>query len=78
LIKALTSITGQVKHGKVQEKMIVATPKKIDLLYRAGRNIENVTVQDARLLHTYDILNTKRIIFSKDAISALQESMVTS
>ncbi|KKR72679.1 50S ribosomal protein L4 [Candidatus Roizmanbacteria bacterium RIFCSPLOWO2_01_FULL_40_14] len=77
-IKALNSITGHVKHGKVQEKMIVATPKKIDVLYRAGRNIENLTVQDARLLHTYDVLNTKRLIFSKDAISVLQETIIKS
>ncbi|MBI4137528.1 50S ribosomal protein L4 [Candidatus Roizmanbacteria bacterium] len=78
LVHALEKITGKVKHGKVQEKMIVAMPQKVEALYRAGRNIENVTVQDARLLHTYDVLNTRRILFSKDAITVLQETIIKS
>ena len=78
VVKALEQVTGRVKHGKALEKIIIATPSKVDALYRAGRNVENVTIRDARLLHTYEVLNTRRIIMSKEAINALQEIIAKS
>ena len=73
---ALEKIAGNVKTGAVQEKTLVATPGKNDVVYRAGRNVKNVTIRETALLNAYEVINSKRIIFMKSAVDQLKEPAV--
>lgn len=46
-----------------------------ELVVRAARNIEGVTLQPAHNLTTYDVLSHKKIVFMKDAVSGLEKHL---
>lgn len=51
-----------------------ASPKDLDNVYRAGRNIENMEILNARLLNTYQVLKNKNLLFMKESVEVLAAS----
>ena len=53
------------------KSILVAVSGKDDATRRAMRNIARVTVDEARNLNTYEVMQHKYILFPKEAIRAL-------
>ncbi|HSW88939.1 MAG TPA: 50S ribosomal protein L4 [Candidatus Saccharimonadales bacterium] len=54
-------------------KVLLVTPANIASVTRGGGNLVGVTITAADRLNTYEILNTKKLVFMKDAIEAMQK-----
>ncbi len=48
-----------------------ANPKELSNVYKAGRNIENVEILNAKLLNTYEVLKHKNLLFMKESVEVL-------
>ncbi|MEX2007227.1 MAG: 50S ribosomal protein L4 [Candidatus Levyibacteriota bacterium] len=61
-------------------KTLLVTPdgikKGFENIFRAGRNIEGVTILSAKTLNTYEVLDSRMILFMKQSIDTLKESLV--
>ena len=51
-----------------------ANPKELESVYRAGRNLKNMEILNAKLLNTYEVLKYKNLIFMKESIEVLAAS----
>ena len=56
-----------------KKKILLITGAEVENLKRAARNIEGVTMTAAQRLNTYDILNSRQLIFMKEAIEKLSQ-----
>lgn len=54
-------------------KVLLVTPANIASVTRGGSNLTGVTITAADRLNTYEVLNTKKLVFMKDAIEAMQK-----
>ncbi|HSW97991.1 MAG TPA: 50S ribosomal protein L4 [Candidatus Saccharimonadales bacterium] len=54
-------------------KILLVTPENIASVIRGGSNLAGVTITAADRLNTYQVLNTKKLIFMKDAIETMQK-----
>jgi len=64
--KAL-SHTGYTRKGK----MLLVLPKHNEKLFKAVRNLAGLSVTASELLHTYEVLHAKKIVFMKETIDAM-------
>lgn len=62
---------------KLEGKMILILPEKIENVMRAARNIANLKLIQANLLNTYEVLNGGKLIFARDSIKKLKETFLT-
>jgi len=53
--------------------LLVVTGDNADLL-RASANIQNLLVVDAKLANTYEIVASKNVLMTKDAVKAIEEA----
>lgn len=58
-------------------KVLLVTPANIASVTRGGSNLTGVTITAADRLNTYEVLNTKKLVFMKDAIEAMQKVFLT-
>lgn len=59
---------------KKKQKVLLITsakPKELENVYKAGRNISNVEILNAKLLNTYEVLKYKNLFFMKESIEIL-------
>jgi len=62
-----------LKNLNVQkEKVLLLVPGKDDVILRAARNIEKLTVRMADTPSTYDILNAKKLLIQKESIEKIK------
>jgi large subunit ribosomal protein L4 len=60
------------KKGKRKTLLVTsANPKELENVFRAGRNISNVEVLNAKFLNTYQVLKHKNLLFMKESIEVL-------
>ena len=61
-------------------KILLVTPdgikKGFENVYRAGRNIEGISILSAKTLNTYEVLDSRMILFMKQSIDTLKENLV--
>lgn len=74
LVAILKKNNYPVKHGKVTQTILIATPSKVEKVYLASRNITNVSVREANLLNIYEVMNHKKLIIARDAITVLAKT----
>jgi len=61
-----------IKNNLVSEKKLIVLPKmEKNNLFLAGRNITNLEFTSLESLNTYQILNTKKLIFLEEALRSL-------
>ena len=68
--------SSEARSGSARKKQKVllitsAAPKDLENVYKAGRNIANVEILNARLLNTYEVLKYKNLLFMKESIEFL-------
>jgi large subunit ribosomal protein L4 len=74
--KALAKILKDLKvinEKKKETKILIVLAEKSDQVTKAAGNLKNTTLTLIRLLNTYTVLNSDKIIFSKEAVKALAE-----
>ena len=59
--------------GLNKSVVIVTDEKNADALRAAG-NLQNVQIQIAELLSTYDVVANNKIVMTKDAVKSLEEA----
>lgn len=71
VIKKIT----ESKKNKTKVLLVTsAAPKDLENVYRAGRNLKNMEILNAKLLNTYAVLKYKNLIFMKESIDILAPS----
>jgi large subunit ribosomal protein L4 len=78
MVSLFKSMNFPVKHGKLANSVLVATAGKMDTVFKAGRNITNVSVKEANLLNVYDVLVHKKLVIGKSALDLLTKTFVKS
>ena len=58
--------------------ILIIAPKKDELIYRAGRNIPDVGIVEARNLNVLDLLSFKYLLVPKETIKVIKEIFLKS
>ncbi|HPZ00895.1 MAG TPA: 50S ribosomal protein L4 [Clostridiales bacterium] len=66
MVKVLDAL-GQTK------KTLIVTAEKDDVVYRSARNIKGVKVSPVNAINVYDIVNSNKVVITKDAVAKLEE-----
>jgi len=76
MVGTLQNLELRIKNQESREK----TPKVLLVIndgatsvIRAARNIDRITITAASRLNVYDVLTTKQVLFSKDALESLEK-----
>lgn len=71
--KEMSVLFGKVIENKKSNVLLVtsAPSKELDNVYKAGRNIKNVKIINAKLLNAYEVLKYKNLVFMKESIEVL-------
>lgn len=67
----IQKITEDKKHKSKILIVTAGTQKEIENVYKAGRNIKNVEIINAKLLNTYEVLKPKSVFLMKESVEAL-------
>lgn len=76
--KVLKNLNLGEKAKKTQKLLFVITNSDNSPLQRAARNIEGVSIEQANLLNTYEVVNNNFILLVKDAVEALKKTFLKS
>ena len=63
-----------LKALKLDKSVVIVTDSKNDDALRASGNLQNVKIQIAELLSTYDVVANNKIVLTKDAVKSLEEA----
>lgn len=73
--KIMSSLVKKISDDQKKKQKVLlitsAAPKDLENVYRAGRNISNVEILNAKLLNTYEVLKYKNLFFMKESIEIL-------
>jgi large subunit ribosomal protein L4 len=58
-----------------RKKILLLTSGKNDAVLKSGRNIPTLSIRDAAIASTYEIVNTNVLLIQKSALTALQNSL---
>ena len=59
---------------KLDKSVVIVTDSKNDDALRASGNLQNVKIQIAELLSTYDVVANNKIVLTKDAVKSLEKA----
>lgn len=59
---------------KLDKSVVIVTDEKYENGIRAVNNLQNVKIQIAELLSTYDVVANNKIVLTKDAVKSLEEA----
>ncbi len=62
-----------MKNLKMDKRVLLVVGERDDLVIRACRNIENVTLINASLINVYDVVANANCIMTKDAVKKIEE-----
>jgi len=76
--KKMADVIEKLKLNGKNSQVLLIMPSGNDFtnVVKAGRNIKGVTVTNANLINTYEVLANKRILFMKNAIGSLKETFL--
>lgn len=55
------------------KKVLIITAEKDEIVYKSARNIAGVKVSPANAISVYDIVNSNKVVITKDAVAKLEE-----
>ena len=62
-----------LKNLKMEKRVLLVVGERDELVIRACRNIENVTLINASLINVYDVVANANCIMTQDAVKKIQE-----
>ncbi len=72
--KLISDILAKLTIGR---SALIVAPTKNEQLIKAARNLDNVKVMVAPVLHPYEVLHYQTVIILKDSLSVLEDTFVT-
>lgn len=66
-------IAAILKNLKMDKRVLLVVSEHDELVIRACRNIENVTLINASLINVYDVVSNANCIMTKDAVKKIEE-----
>ncbi len=70
--KFMDVLVKKISNGRKSLLVTSSDPKDLESVYRAGRNLKNLEMSQARLLNTYEVLKYKNVIFMKESLEAIK------
>ncbi|WP_027339539.1 50S ribosomal protein L4 [Halonatronum saccharophilum] len=61
------------KFGVASEKVLIVLDERNDNVYKSARNLQGVRVVTPNRVTVYDLLNSKKVIMTKEAVSKVEE-----
>ena len=61
-----------LKNLKIEDSLLIATPKKNETVWRASRNIPKVSIKPVLDINALDLLSSKNLILSKEGIKVIK------
>ena len=77
IVDLIENLRLKIENFKKGSILIIA-PKKDELIYRAGRNIPDVGIAEARNINTLDLLSFKYLLVPKETIKVIKEIFLKS
>jgi len=74
MAKIIDNLKKKIKDFK--GSLLIALPQKDETLYRAGRNIPDVGIVEARNLNALDLLSFKYLLMPKETIRVIKETFL--
>jgi large subunit ribosomal protein L4 len=71
--KPMAELLSKMELSGKRKKTLLVLDTKHENIIRSVRNIENVTYEYARQLHTYEVMQYQSIIFMKDALTEMEK-----
>lgn len=65
----------QPKEQKADSTLLI-TPETLKNVFLAGRNLSGLSIREARLLNTYDVLTHRNLLFTAETIPIIQEHFI--
>jgi ribosomal protein L4 len=62
--------------SKAGKKLLLITANEVDDIKKAGRNIEGLSILDAKQINTYEVLDNKGIILMKGALEVIENNFI--
>ena len=66
-------IAAILKNLKMDKRVLLVVSEHDELVIRACRNIENVTLINASLINVYDVVSNVNCVMTKDAVKKIEE-----
>ena len=76
MVKVMKNLALKMEDSKLRDKVLLVFTKKGENIILAGRNLENLTLCQVNLLNAYKVLACEKIIFTKRAVSLLEETFL--
>ena len=73
--KILENLRSKIENFK-KGSLLIALPKKDEIIFRAGRNIPEVGIIEARNLNVLDLLSVKYLLMPKETIKVIKETFL--
>lgn len=70
--KLMGALVKKITNGRSSLLITSADPKDLENVYRAGKNLKNLEMSQARLLTTYQVLKYRNLIFMKESLEAIK------
>ncbi|HZJ18231.1 MAG TPA: 50S ribosomal protein L4 [Patescibacteria group bacterium] len=77
--KKMVDVIKNLKLEDKKRKILLVTPDTIngyENIFKAGRNIKGLTIMSAKMLNTYQILNSKTLLFMKTSLETLENTFL--
>ena len=74
MAKIIENLKKKIKDFK--GSLLIALPQKEETIYRAGRNIPDVGIIEARNLNALDLLSFKYLLMPKETIKVIKETLI--
>ncbi|MCX6725859.1 MAG: 50S ribosomal protein L4 [Candidatus Shapirobacteria bacterium] len=71
--KKMNESLEKLKINDKKNKVLIVLDKKNENIIRAGRNIKNLDLVQVNYLNTYKVLNSGKLVFTKEAVGKLKE-----
>lgn len=75
--KAMSTMLKNLEIPKRQKNLLLILSENNDALWKAGRNIEGLSLTTAKQMNTYDVLKSRTIVFMESAIDVLSKHFVS-
>lgn len=74
--KQMAALLRQMSGDGKQGRILFVLDLKHDSVIRSVRNIEGVTYEYVKQLHTYELIQNKKIVFMQDAIGTMKKTLL--
>lgn len=76
LLEVLANLKIKINQQKLGEKTLLVLPGKAEKILRAGKNLANLSLAQANLLHSYQVLDSEKLIFLRPSLEVVKKTFL--